>query len=63
MLAFERLAIEVVVSDMHVVYTLVREAWSDLDIVLFHIEDERQKSFDIRRRDIISVRSLDEGLW
>lgn len=57
-----RLTVEVVVPDVHVVDALVRKAGSQRNIVLLHIEDQRQELVHTRRWHIIAVVPLDEGL-
>lgn len=52
--------VEIRVSDMHVIYTLPRETRRNLLSFLLEIKNYRQEFFDVRRRDIISVRPLDE---
>lgn len=42
-----RLTIQVIMSDVHVIYAIVGEAWCDRDVLLFHIEDEREETFYI----------------
>jgi hypothetical protein len=43
-------------TDMHVIDALIREAWGDLLArVLFNLENERQESLDVRRRNIIAI--------
>jgi hypothetical protein len=49
-------------SNVHVVDALTRETRSDLLSFLLNIEDQRQKSLDIRWWYIVSIRSLDQRL-
>lgn len=49
-------------SDVHVIDALTGDGWHYLLPVFFDIENERQKSFDIRKRDIVAIRPLDEWL-
>jgi len=49
-------------SNVHVVDALARETWGYLLSFLLYIENERQKSLDIRWWNIVSVRSLDQRL-
>ena len=47
---------------MHIVDALAAEAWSDLDILLLHVEDEGKKAFNACCWYVVAVRALDEGL-
>jgi hypothetical protein len=47
---------------VHVVDAFAREAGRDLDVVLLHVQDQRQEPLDVRRRDVVSVRTLDQRL-
>lgn len=47
---------------MHEVYTFACEAGSDLYVLLFHVEDEREEALDLRWRNIVSVGTLDKRL-
>ncbi len=48
-------------SDVHVIDPFIRETWRNLDILLFHIKYEGQEPLDVGRRDIVAIRSLDQG--
>lgn len=56
------LTVEVGYTDVHEVYSFACEARGDLDVLLFHVEDEREEALDLRWRNIISVGTLDQGL-
>ena len=56
------LTIKIGMSDVHVVYALVRETGCELLAFLLHLEAQREKSFDEGGRDIVSVGTLDERL-
>lgn len=47
---------------MHEVDAVRGEARRDLDAVLLHVEDEREEALELRWRDVVPVRSLDERL-
>ena len=47
-------------SNMHVVDPLVRETGRHLLSILFDLQHERQESLNVRRRDIITIRALDQ---
>ena len=49
-------------ADVHVVYALVGKTGCDLLAFLLHLEAEREESFDVGGRDIVSVGALDERL-
>lgn len=49
------LTIQVRMSNVHVVDALARETGRDLLALLFDFEDKREKTFDVRRWDIVLV--------
>jgi hypothetical protein len=56
------LTIQVVVTNMHVVDSLAREARSDRHILFFHIQNQRHEPLDVRRWHVIPVGPLNQGL-
>lgn len=57
-----KLAIQVVVAYVHVVDSLAGEARSDRHVLFLHIQDQWHEPLDIRRRNVIPVGSLNQGL-
>lgn len=47
---------------MHKVDALGREARRDRGVLLLHVEDQRQETFDLGRVDVVPVGALNEGL-
>ena len=58
------LTVEIVVPYEHVIYALAREAGTDgaATALLLHVEQQWQELLDCVGCDIVSVRSLDQGL-
>ncbi len=57
-----RHTIEIVVPYVHKVDPFVGETRRHLNVFFLHIENKGQEAIDMGWRDVISVRSLDEGL-
>ena len=56
------LTIEVRVPDVHVIHPLSRETRRDLLSLLFQVKDYGQELLNVRRRNIVAIGPLDEGL-
>ena len=56
------LTVEVGMADVHVIHGISREAWRHLLTLFFEFEDYGQKPFDVGRRNVIAVGTLDERL-
>lgn len=53
--------IKVRVSYVHEIDALTGETWCDLLALLFHVQDERKETFDVRRGNVVTIRPLDQG--
>ena len=59
---WKRRTVQIVMSDVHIVDPPVRETRRDLNILLFHVQYQGKKLFDVRRIDIIPIWPLYQRL-
>lgn len=57
------LTVQVVMPNVEVVDTAVREAWRHVGALLLLLEYKRQEALDGRRGDVVPVRALNQRLW